>query len=101
MTRFSVGAVWQSSDAYPEATKNHASEDKTKVLPSERVLRKALLPDRSGLPLIQIERRMERSHGQFEVFLVDHAGDFDLRRADHHDVDTLAGQHLEHLGRHT
>jgi len=49
---------------------------------------------------VEIECRVERAHGQFEVFLVDHAGDLDLRRADHHDIDAFSGQHLEHLRRH-
>ncbi len=44
----------------------------------------------SGLRLIQIERRVERAHGQFEVFLVDDAGDFYLGCADHHDIDAFS-----------
>jgi hypothetical protein len=39
---------------------------------------------------VEIERRVERAHGQFEVFLVDDAGDFYLGCADHHDIDAFS-----------
>ena len=53
----------------------------------------------SGLSLIQIECRMERAHGQFEIFLIDDAGDFYLGCTDHHDIDAFSGQDIEHFRR--
>lgn len=40
---------------------------------------------------------MEGSYGQFEVFLIDQARDFDLRGADHDDIDPFAGQQVKHF----
>lgn len=54
----------------------------------------------SGLSLVKVECRMEGAHGEFEIFFIDDAGDFDLRGADHHDIDTLAREDVEHFGRH-
>src|SRR5512135_2797041 len=54
---------------------------------------------RSLAALVQLERLVQHAHGELEVLLVDHDRDLDLGGRDHLDVDALAGQRLEHLGR--
>src|SRR6478672_7023990 len=49
--------------------------------------------------LFQLERLVQHANRELEILFVDHDRDLDFRRRDHLDVDTLAGQRLEHLGR--
>jgi hypothetical protein len=56
-------------------------------------------PPVSGLSSVETECGMQGAHGQFEILFVNHAGDFDLRGADHHDIDALAREHFEHFRR--
>ena len=68
-------------------------------------MKKPGLGDRAFLCLgqasgfFQFERVVQRLHRQFHIFAVNQNRDLDLARADHLDVDALAGQHLEHLRR--
>src|SRR5882672_8616427 len=49
--------------------------------------------------LIELERLVQRAHGELHVFFVDHDRNLDLRGRDHLDVDALFGESAEHLAR--
>ena len=51
----------------------------------------------SSRHLIQLKRLVQHAHSKFQVLLVDHHRDLDLRGGDHLDVDALLGQRAEHL----
>ena len=45
-----------------------------------------------GSDLVQVERLVKHTHGQFGVTVIDHTGDTDLRGADQADVDVFGRQ---------
>ena len=64
------------------------------LLSKTQILRSWFLPEFS---LRQPEGLVEHSRREFPIFGIDHAGNFDFRRADHQDVDVLFRQRREHL----
>jgi len=53
-----------------------------------------------GRPLGQLERVVEGAHSQFHVFLLDQAGDLDLRGRNHKNIDVFVFEYGKHLRSH-